>query len=205
MRFFLNHTYNRDIRKMYKAGRSFTSNIVQTLSCKPLPLIMPTETNYIQTSHAAHRHTKSTQNLLRITKHSTMSELTNESSAQAAGTCPQTSTTGQGPGRSMEFLPVFDFEQRPYPNSAEQNHEEDVIDTELRSSIVPVPRPQRYAGEFLDHRYGILLANSNFSRSLSDDYDETPRSWTWAFEKLTKLVTDTRGEATEKVVKFVSK
>ncbi|KAH8197457.1 hypothetical protein TruAng_008388 [Truncatella angustata] len=35
--------------------------------------------------------------------------------------------------------------------------------------------------------------------------DEIPRSWSWAFKKLTRLVTEARGEATAQIIKFVSK
>ncbi|RSM04421.1 hypothetical protein CEP52_006851 [Fusarium oligoseptatum] len=103
--------------------------------------------------------------------------------AQVGAGLPQVITPGQQANSSTGFLPAFDFEVVESSESAEPDHARVLTGTKHDSTNVAVS-PEQDAPRV---------------------QEEVPRSWKWALNKLTKLVTETKGAATTEVVKFVMK
>ncbi|RSL81747.1 hypothetical protein CEP51_005617 [Fusarium floridanum] len=103
--------------------------------------------------------------------------------AQVGAGLPQVITPGQQANYSTGFLPAFDFEVVESSESAEPDHARVLTGTKHDSTNVAIS-PEQDAPRV---------------------QEEVPRSWKWALNKLTKLVTETKGAATTEVVKFVMK
>ncbi|KAJ3549700.1 hypothetical protein NM208_g364 [Fusarium decemcellulare] len=102
---------------------------------------------------------------------------------QAGSTSPQIDTCSRRTSSSTDLLPTFDFEAKASSELATPDHAKGTVSTNPPSTNVA----------------------ASLKESPSDVPEEAPKSWKWALNKLTKLVNEAKGAATDEVIKFVKR